>query len=334
MVEYWHWHSIHYGQETYWKGVLSHDLEPGRAYAEVSRTAQELRRIGPRLVGLRRDNKVAILYSNDSHYGIEFMKFSDRVSYDWLVRQMYGTLYRENVGVDFVFPESTNLPKYKVIVVPTLYVATDELLNRLVEYVRQGGNLLMTFKSGFTDEYDTVRWKMAPGPLREAAGFHYQEFSNLKQPLALKGDPFHVGNSNKVSEWAELLIVDAAQALAFYDHPFFKKFPAITRNRFGKGTLTYEGTVLSDQLQEKGLVDILQQVGLTGPDQQLPTPVRVKHGVNREGKTIHYYFNYSSDPQTFNYSYEPGSNLLTQTAVTASQPMALKPWDLAVIEEK
>ena len=25
MVEYWHWHSIHAGQETYWKGVLSHD---------------------------------------------------------------------------------------------------------------------------------------------------------------------------------------------------------------------------------------------------------------------------------------------------------------------
>jgi len=31
MVEYWHWHSIHYGQETYWKGVLGHDLTPGRA---------------------------------------------------------------------------------------------------------------------------------------------------------------------------------------------------------------------------------------------------------------------------------------------------------------
>ena len=47
MVEYWHWHSIHAGQETYWKGVLSHDLEPNRAYAEVSRTAHELQKIGP-----------------------------------------------------------------------------------------------------------------------------------------------------------------------------------------------------------------------------------------------------------------------------------------------
>ena len=34
MVEYWHWASIAANQETYWKGVLSHDLEPNRAYAE------------------------------------------------------------------------------------------------------------------------------------------------------------------------------------------------------------------------------------------------------------------------------------------------------------
>ena len=54
MVEYWHWHSIHYGQETYWKGVLAHDLEPDRAYAEVSRTAHELQRIGPEIVDLKR----------------------------------------------------------------------------------------------------------------------------------------------------------------------------------------------------------------------------------------------------------------------------------------
>ena len=53
MVEYWHWASIAANQETYWKGVLSHDLEPNRAYAEVSRTAHELQKIGPHLVGLK-----------------------------------------------------------------------------------------------------------------------------------------------------------------------------------------------------------------------------------------------------------------------------------------
>src|SRR6202165_5117198 len=298
MVEYWHWHSIHYGQETYWKGVLSHDLEPNRAYAEVSRTAHRLRRVGPEIVDLKRNNKVANLFSNDSYYGVEFMKFSDHANYRSLMQQMYNTLYRENVGVDFVFPESMNLANYKVVVVPPLYVASEDVLNKLVEYVRGGGNLVMSFKSGFTDQYDTVRWSMAPGPLREAAGFHYQEFSSLRAPLALKDDPFHAGAENKVSEWAEMLVVDTAKPLAYYDHRFFGKYPAITRNRFGAGTLTYEGTVLSDKLQEKVLLDVLETAGLVGPDQQLPAPVRVKHGVNRSGKTIHYYFNYSSDPQT------------------------------------
>lgn len=214
-------------------------------------------------------------------------------------------------------------------------MASDELLNRLSEYVRSGGNLVVAFKSGFTNEYDTVRWTMAPGPLRQAAGFRYQEFSNLRAPLALKGDPFRVGNDdNKVSEWAEMPILEGAQPLAYYDHPFFGAYPAITRNKFGRGTLTYEGTVLSDALQGKVLMDVLQLAGVTGPDQQLPMPVRVKHGTNRNGKTVHYYMNYSSDPQTFKYPYAAGEELVTQTGVPSQQSLILKPWDLVIIEEK
>lgn len=334
MVEYWHWHSLHYGQETYWKGVLGHDLEPGRAYAEVSRTAHELQRIGPEIVDFKRASKVAILYSNDSYYGIEFMKFSDRVNYRSILSQFYRALYKANIGVDFIFPDSTNLSNYKIIVVPPLYVASDALLNRLSDYVKNGGHIVMAFKSGFTNEYDTVRWTMMPGPLRETAGFHYQEFSSLKHALALKGDPFHAGDENQVSEWAEMLIPDSAQPIAYYDHPFFGKYPAITRNRFGKGTFTYEGTVLSDALQEKLLTEELHATGLAGPDQSLPAPVRVKHGVNRNGKALHYYLNYSSSPQTFTYSYGSGSDLLTQTAIAHAQQVTLHPWDLAIIEEK
>jgi beta-galactosidase len=334
MVEYWHWHSIHYGQETYWKGVLGHDLVPGRAYAEVSRTAHELQKIGPEIANLRRQNRVAILYSNDSSYGIEFMKFSDRVNYRSILHQMYGAMYRANVGIDFVFAESTNLSEYKVILAPPLYIASDALLKRLADYVRGGGNLVMSFKSGFCNEYSTVRWEMAPGPLREAAGFHYQEFSSLKNPLALKEDPFHAGTDSRVSDWAEMLILDTAKPLAYYDHPFFAKYPAITRNAFGKGTLTYEGTVLSDKLQESVLLDVLRLAGLTGPDQQLPATVRVKHGNNAKGKRLHYFLNYSSDSQIFTYGYGAGADLLTQAAVTQGQKMTLKPWDLAIVEEK
>ena len=229
---------------------------------------------------------------------------------------------------------STNFADYKVLVVPPLYVASDALLNKLVEYVRNGGHLVMGFKSGFTNEYDTVRWTTMPGPLREAAGFHYQEFSSLRQPLALKGDPLHVGDENKVSDWAEMITLDSAEALAYYDHPFFGKYPAITRHAFGKGSLTYEGTVLSDALQTKVLLDILQQAGAVGPDQKLPSGVRAKHGVNRNGRKIHYYLNYSGQEQMFEYPQGAGLELLTQAAIAASQKITLKPWDLILVEEK
>jgi len=334
MVEYWHWHSLHYGQETYWKGVLGHDLQPGRTYEEVSRTAHELQRIGTELAGLHIKNDVAILYSRDSYYGIDFMKFSDRVDYSTVLRQMYGALYHANVGVDFLFPESTNFSDYKVIVVPPLYIAGDELLQRLSNYVKGGGHLVLAFKSGFCNEYSTVRWQMMPGPLKEAAGFHYQEFSSVKQPLPLRDDPYHLGSDNKISDWAEMIIPDTAQPVAFYDHPFLGKYPALTRNQFGKGTLTYEGTVLSDKLQRAVLLDVLKAAGLITSDQTLPPSIRVKHSKNRTGKTLHFYFNYSSNAQMVPYAYSGGTSLLTQAPVSRDQSIPLQPWDVAIVEEK
>ena len=334
MVEYWHWHSLQYGQETYWKGVLGHDLEPGRPYQEVSRTAHELQRIGPEIVDLRRKNDVAILFSRDSYYGIEFMKFSDHTNYRTILNQMYRTLYQANIGVDFVFPESNNLSEYKVILVPPLYVASDAVLNRLAEYVKNGGHVVMAFKSGFTNEYSTVRWDTMPGPLREAAGFHYQEFSNLKSPLPLKGDPFEVGADNKVSDWAEMIIPDTAKPLAYYDHPFFGKYPAITQNTFGKGSLTYEGTVLSQPLQRALVAQVLKEAGLTSHDQDLPAPVRVKHARSHTGKTLHFYLNYSGQPQNASYPYAPGVELISQTNLDHDAKLTIEPWGLVIVEEK
>ena len=192
----------------------------------------------------------------------------------------------------------------------------------------------MTFKSGFANENSAVRWVRAPGPLREAAGFSYQEFSNLEHPLALKDDPFHAGEGNKVSYWAEFLMPEHAKALAYYDHPFFGKWPAITENQFGTGALLYEGTYLSGALQTAVLKRALEEARLTGPDQQEPGAVHVTHGVNRMGRRVHYYFNYSAGEVKANYAYGPGTNLLDGKTVSKADALTLKPWDVAIVEEK
>jgi beta-galactosidase len=347
MVEYWHWHSIHAGQETYWKGVLSHDLQPNRAYAEVTRVAHEIQKVGPELANMKIQNSVAILYSVDSANAISFMPMVRNTENGWvpgkasgtyngILTQLHRALYDANVGADFVFSKATaaELAQYKLLIVPCLYVADDALLKKIADYVHNGGHVLMTFKSGFTNENSAVRWELAPGPLRQAAGFTYQEFSNLEQPLGLKGDPFHAGEENKVSTWAEFLQLETAKPLAVYDHPFFGQWPAITSNNFGAGTLVYEGTILSDKLQRAVVLDALRGVGLAGADQQLPASVRVKHGIGQDGRRLHYYLNYSSAPATFTYTYAAGADLLTGQTIAQGQNTTLAPWDLVIVKEK
>jgi beta-galactosidase len=334
LVAYWHWHSLHYGQETYWKGVLGHDLEPGRIFAEVGRTASDLKRLGPELVNLRKTARVAILYSLDSRLALDFMPFDGAVDYLAVLNQMHRALYGLNVETDFVFPGTASFKGYELILVPPLYVASDALLERLAAYVKEGGHLLVSFKSGFCDEHSMVRWTRAPGPLREAAGFSYQEFSNLSNPLALRGDPFQAGKDNTVSAWAEMIVPETARPLASYEHPFFGKYAALTRNSFGKGTLTYLGTFPSDRLFQKILEDTLKTAGITLEEQGLPSTIRVRRGITAAGHPVVFYLNFGPEPVSFVYARGPGTELVSGRTVKTGERLSIGAWDFAVVKEQ
>ncbi|MDC7683780.1 beta-galactosidase [Asticcacaulis sp. BYS171W] len=340
---YWHWASLNAGQEIYWKGVLGHDFEPNRAYAEVSRVGNDLKRIGSKLVDLKKDNAVAVLYSTDSYNALTFMpidKWSKPLppsfhtdAYRRTFERVHAALYRAHVETDIVFADAPDFSKYKLLIVPALYVADDALLGKISDYVKGGGHVLMTFKSGEANENFVVRWQTAPGPLRAAAGFRYQETSTLLKPLKLKGDPFGVGDKNEVDTIAEFLHLETAEALAWYDHPFFGKYPAVTRNSYGKGTLLYQGTELTDDLQLAVVRAELKRIGLYGPDQDLPEKVQVKHATSKAGKKLHFYYNYSTAPVSVTYAYKPATELLGGAKVATGQAIELQPWGVAILEE-
>jgi beta-galactosidase len=334
MVEYWHWHSIHYGQETYWKGVLSHDLEPNRFYREVSQTARELQKIGPKLVNLKIKNKTAIIYSRDSEFGLSYMPFKDGNAYMEVIRQMHRASFRQNIGVDFVMAENADFSGYELLLVPPLYVASDALLDKISAFVKNGGHVIMSVKSGFCDENSVVRHTEAPGPLREAAGFHYQEFSNVKS-LALRDDPFKVGEEkNKVKDWVEFIIPMTAKPVAIYDDLFFGKYPAVVENKFGKGSFIYEGCLLTDEIQSKIVSNKALETGIIDKDTQLTYPLVMKYGTNDQGKTIRYYLNYSNKEQSFIYFYTKGTDLLTNKPLKKGDSLIIKPWDVLIVEEQ
>jgi len=110
-------------------------------------------------------------------------------------------------------------------------------------------------------------------------------------------------------------------------------FPAITINKFGKGTLLYEGTGVSDVIQEKILLEGLERAGIKTVDQNLHWPLVTKSGINDGGRKVHYYYNYNSIKASFTYPHPAGTELVSGKRVASGATMEIGPWDVLIIEE-
>ncbi|MCM3782376.1 beta-galactosidase [Neobacillus mesonae] len=341
MVEYWHWHSIHNSAETYWKGLLSHDLKPNPVYNEAKVIGAEFKRISEELAGLHKKNRIAIVVSNESYTALQWFPFSGRsfsghipYNYNDVFRLFYDQLYKLNFEVDIINPENGHLEEYELLIVPPLYTVADEYLERLNRYVEAGGHIIYGFRSGFADENIKVRTVSQPGIISEAVGATYQLFVEPHDVklVSNKLDLNHCDTS--VLEWMELLCPDDAEVLASYDHPYWGEYAAITRNVYGKGSATYIGCLTTDEVIYQTLKTVIQDVGLWNEDQALPSSIVVKHGVNRQEKQVHFYLNFSSQPEQFAYSYNTGNSLLTDVTVKAKENISIEPWGVVIIVEQ
>ena len=131
----------------------------------------------------------------------------------------------------------------------------------------------------------------------------------------------------------EYLIPETAEVLAVYDHQYFSEYPAVTINKYGEGSLLYEGSILSDQIQAEIIKQALKRAGVQHPDLQFSWPLIAKSGVNEDGKQIHFYYNYSSELMEFTYPHQKGTELIGTAAVDKGELLSIKPWDLLIIEE-
>jgi beta-galactosidase len=332
LLAYWHWHSIHNSAETYWKGLLSHGFRPNPTYDEATTIGRDFAALGPHLVNLRRTNEVAILFSNEALTAFNAFGFGwgARENYNDVLRPVYDALYRMNVGVDFVDPSSSNFGNYRLLIVPALYAAPDALLERLNRFVKDGGHVVYTFKSGFSDEHVKVRTTPQPGLIGEACGVSYTQFTIPRNVSITSSFPLQKGN-DAVRYWMELLTPTTARVLARYDHPVWSQYAALTENRYGKGLATYLGFMPSDELLAKILEDAVRKAGLWGADQDLAFPIITKSGTNRQGKTVRYYFNYSARPATFRYPHGAGRDLLSDRAVPRDSQQQLPPWGVMIV---
>lgn len=330
-VMYWHWHSIHNAIESYWKGVLSHDLSENATYREAAAAGQEFIHYGAHLKNLRKNNSVAILLNHESLTGLkEFPTGSlAESSYNAVVRWLADSLYRANVEYDIVYTQDMHLADYALVLVPSLYSASEQILKELDSYVANGGHLVVTFRSGFSDEHLKIYPDTQPHILHECLGVSYNQFTVPKKvTLDCSFDPSVTEIT--LHDWMELLTPDTAKTLAQYRSPAWKSYAAITENHYGSGVSYYLGCFFDEDTLDALTAYITKQAGI--PLSDIRFPVILKQGRNDFDKKVYYYFNYSQEIQSVIYEKEDGLLLLEQKAIVPGSKLEIQPWDVKIIE--
>lgn len=352
-VMYWHWHSIHNAIESYWKGVLSHDFSENETYREAVVIGNEWNKIGFHLKNLKKENKIAIMLDNASLTG--FTQFplekAGANGYNTVMRWFSDALYRLNIEYDMISSREQDFSGYECLIVPALYSAPESLLLALDSYVRNGGHLITTFRSGFSDEYLKIYPDMQPHILHECLGLHYDQFTHphhvdivpvQSDVMAAAQEHFsHPDDSafsltSSACEWMELITCDTAVPVLKYSHPAYERYAAAAKNQYGNGSTLYFGTMFeNDELLESVLLSFLHETGFSGGDLSSDAPhypLIIKRGINDSGKELCYYLNYSKDPFSVTHRGKDGIELVSETSIVCGDKIDLGGWGVAVVE--
>ncbi len=311
MIEYWHWHTLPYGTETYWGGVLPHSLVPGRVYQEVSEIGSEFAKLGDTLDGYLPDADVAILWSTPSRFALEFMpalqsesapnsdsyqRIFDSFQAGVIAAGRQARVLHVEQAVDLGATELARL--YPILVAAGTYISSDQDLQLLRDYVAAGGHLIVGPRTGYADLEARARAEVAPPGLDAVAEAMYEEFSNISAPVPVSGNSKLNLNPDAAAEsWIDGLIATGAEVLATYEHPRFADFAAVTSKASGIGRVTLVGCVPNLSLASS----IISWASPVAASNELvegaQLPVYVASGATTKGKRVSFAFNWGWQPQ-------------------------------------
>jgi beta-galactosidase len=258
LVEYWHWHTLHFGVETYWGGVLPHSGKPGRIYREVAQIGAAFRAIGSALDDYVPDADVLMLYSTDTKWSYDFYPpladaqgGPDRGAYARIFDAIYRGLFAAGAQVRIqhvrrflATPVEELVRQHPVLIAPALYVAGDDVLEHLRAYAAAGGHLVLGIRTGYGDELARARWEVAPAKLSDAARLRYDVYSNLDAELPVSSDGAVELEPGAAGEhWVDVVELDGAEVLARFASNELGAEAALTSTPFGAGRISYLPTI-------------------------------------------------------------------------------------------
>lgn len=273
-VEYWQWRSALNGQEQYHGVLIGADGTPVPVYYEVKQIGAEFTKAGTALSGTTPHSQAAVLHTYDSVWAINLQQHNKQYDAVTAIAQYYRALRSQIQSVDIISPDAP-LDQYKLIEAPGLNVLPQKTADRLMEYVKQGGHLVLGARSGMKDEYNSLHPQRQPGPLAEMLGGRVEQFYSLREPVPVSG----AAGSGTASIWAEQLSAKdpSTKVLLRYgkSNGWLDDQPAMITRSVGKGSITYIGAWLDDALLGKITAEFVSQSGIKPVLAGVPESVEV-----------------------------------------------------------
>lgn len=308
------------GTEQYWHGILPHSGNPGRRYEELQDFIHEVNPLMEKLHGSMPQAQVGIVFSFEQEYAFQIQPHHKDLSYTGQVQKYYRALYERNIPADFV-PEQGDFSKYKLLLAPLQYLMSPELEEKYLDFVRQGGHLLLTMRTGVKDKTNLCMTEgELPGRLSEAAGVEVLDYDCLRdtQVKVLFEQEEFVANI-----WSDLLrLLPGTETLATYGSEFYEGEPCITAHAYGKGICYYVGTEPGEALMDRLLAQICKNAGA----EPILPPVTDVECMVRENGRERFLFVLNHAGETRSYQAPEGYRLLK-----GQQTGNLRPFEAQVL---
>jgi beta-galactosidase len=327
-VNYWQWRSALNGQEEIHGVLVGPDGTPVPFYDEVSQTAHEFAQVESSFRDTIPVSQVALLYSYDSHWAIQFQKHTEKYDDIGLLKSYYRALRHLSQSVDVVSAYAP-LDSYKLVVAPSLNVLPKDLGDHLLEYVRNGGQLVLGPRSGMKDEFNALLPQRQPGYLADALGARVEQYYALEKEFPV----FGTWGSGTASIWADQLkarVPDAEPLLKYgKSNGWLDEQPAAVTRSYGKGRITYIGAILDDKLMAAAAEWMMQKSGVIPVFGALPEGVEVSRRMGG-GKQVFILINYAQQSRRVALPHPMKALLDNKQAET----LELAPYGVSVLLDK
>lgn len=268
-VCYFQWRQSKAGAEKFHSAMVPHAGEDSAVFRDVCELGADLNKLSDEgILGSRlAKSRVAVVFDYESEWATEHTATpTQHVHHVDEPLAWFRALADQGVTADVV-PVRGAWDGYEMVVLPSVYLLSEETTRRVRDYVVGGGRLVVTYYTGISDEKDHVWLGGYPGSIRDVVGVRVEEFMPMGNDFTGVPDRLELSNGAVAHDIADVIgsVDESATVLAtFKDNPWtgMDGVPAIVANTFGEGRSVYVGARLGREGLALSLPEILESLGM------------------------------------------------------------------------